>query len=223
MLPGGGPAGQIPKPPVPQASCPPGQPSMPRRLPTEGQKASCQCTGPLTHSTALPGPGPRTQSGHREPMVTAPWGQRSPCQPGAEPREPPAAAAAAAGPFPAGRKGWDPGPSAPWLLLGWRKGQQEAETEQPGQVGGQGHLEMINSGSLQCRAHISLTSAAQLTPPGPAVPSGISHTGPGPDSVPGSQLRSLLQEVLPDTLPVGAWTCGPGFRPPPLHRAGHCL
>lgn len=77
----------------------------------------------------------RTQSGHGEPVVTVHWGQCSPCQPGAEPLEAPAAAAAEAGTAPVGGRGWGPRPSAPWLLLGWREEQQEAGAEWPGQVG----------------------------------------------------------------------------------------
>lgn len=55
---------------------------------------------------------------------------------------------------------------------------------------------MINPSCLPCQAHMSPTSAAQLTLPDLAVPSGLSHAGPEPYSVLESQLRRLLQEVF---------------------------
>lgn len=206
FMPPGVPSRLDPQPPGPWAS-----PASPLHLP----KASFHQVRPLSRSTAHP--GARTPSGHRE--AGAPWAQRSPCQPGAGPRRA-AAAAAAAGPFQAGGSGWGPRPSAPRVLLSGREGQQEAGTERPGQVGGQGRLEMINPGCLQCWAHMVLVSASPLTPPGPAVPSGISS---GLDNVLSSQLRSHFQEVFQDSQPVGTWTLGPSFQSPRLRRDGHGL
>lgn len=89
--------------------------------------------------------------------------------------------------------------------------------------GGQGRLEMINPGRLPCQAYTSPMSAAQLTLPEPAGPSGLSRAGPGPDNVLESQLRRLLQEVFQDdTAGRGLDPHSPSFRSLPGHRAGHC-
>lgn len=67
-----------------------------------------------------------------------------------------------------GAKAGTPGPAPHGSSWAGVRGQQEARTATRA-GGGQGLLEMINSGRLQCRAHMSPMSAAQLTPPGPGV------------------------------------------------------
>lgn len=98
----------------------------------------------------------------------------------------------------------DPGPAphgSSWA------GVRSSGTREQGE--GQGCRQMINPGCLLCReVRTSAISAAQLTLPGPAVPSRLRHAPPSPDRVLQAQHRRLLQEVFQDDVE------GRGLDPP---------
>ena len=184
----------------PSASCPPGPPNMP----TSAPKVHFPHGGPLTLSTPCPGltPGPGVGPGSL-------WSQSCgisthPGRLGLHPARQQQQQKQQQGQPRWGAGAGDPSPAphgSSWA------GVRSGGTREQGE--GQGCRQMINPGCLPCwEVRMSAISAAQLTLPGPAVPSRLRHALPGPDRVLQAPHRRLLQEVFQDDVE------GRGLEPP---------